>query len=91
MQTIAGYDLIIRPQIRDVSNAYSTKTRRYESRRIESGTVDDRQLREAGKNGDGSRAGKTLVSRWGCEKPHLFESDGTLNLEWVDLNWDEFR
>ena len=91
VHTIPGKTVVLRTQIRDVSNTYPyAKTQRYGSRRLESGTVDDRRVSEAGNNGGGSGVGKTL-SRWNCEKPHLFESDDILDFEWVDLNWDDFK
>ncbi len=39
----------------------------------------------------GTQAAEVGQSIRSDEGPHRNESDGTLNLEWVDLNWDAFK
>ena len=55
----------------------------HESTRIDSVRVDSKQAR--------SVIEKRFLSRMSRKSPYPFEGNGTLDLEWVDSNWDDFK
>ena len=72
-----------RTTVRDVPVlTLALRTQPHESTRIDSVRVDSRQAR--------SVIEKRFLSRMSRKSPYSFEGNGTLDLEWVDLNWDDF-
>jgi hypothetical protein len=89
VHSIPGQISLFRTQKGAVRNTYTSAKTQYYKIRSSTSDVVDRRLGVAGKKRGRCGAAETLLGS--CENPNPLEGGNILDLEWVDLNWDDFK